>query len=84
MAAKVISNANQKVELKDNYNIVPGARVSTQRQTSMVIDFDPQGQAAVALGCLRKVAPTGCWPPATPSQEQKMVQQWIRTLGGMG
>lgn len=79
MSAKVICNTNQKGGVGKTTTAISTAHgLARKGKRVVLIDLDPQGQAAVALGMTPE--PGAYWLLAAgPSpQEQKMVRQWLR------
>lgn len=82
MAAKVICITNQKGGVGKTTTATCLAHgLSRKGKQVLLIDLDPQGQAAVALGMTPE--PGAYWLLAAGSsvQEQKMVRQWLRESG---
>ena len=79
MAAKAICITNQKGGVGKTTTAISLAHGLTMKgKQVLLIDLDPQGQAAVTLGMTQE--PGAYWLLAagqTP-QEQKMVRQWLR------
>jgi len=82
MAAKAICITNQKGGVgKTTTAIALAHGLAMKGKQVLLIDLDPQGQAAVTLGMTQE--PGAYWLLAagqTP-QEQKMVRQWLRETG---
>jgi len=82
MTAKVICITNQKGGVGKTTTAISVAHgLARKGKQVLLIDLDPQGQAAVALGMTPE--PGAYWLLAagqTP-QEQRMVRQWLRETG---
>ncbi len=79
MSAKVMCITNQKGGVGKTTTAISVAHgLARKRKQVLLIDLDPQGQAAVALGMTPEPGAYWLLAAGPGAQEQKMVHQWLR------